>query len=242
MRRESYKIQNNVQKNHWWYHGRRELFYKLISNLNLSPKSKILDAGCGSGGNIDMLKDLTFKKIFCLDISPDSIKYLFKFNTKNLVGKIEKLPFKSNSFDLVLATDVLEHIDHDSDALDELYRVLCPGGKIIITVPAFMSLWGPQDIESHHKRRYKINTLKRVANKCGLSITKCFYFNFILFFHIWLVRKLLILFNLPIKNENLINTNLMNKILFLIFRYDVRFAGFINPPFGVSILLVGEKK
>jgi ubiquinone/menaquinone biosynthesis C-methylase UbiE len=88
-----------------------------------------------------MLSDLGFKHVTGVDMSDDAIR----FCAEKGLGHVEKLPFDNVSFDVVLATDIIEHVDDDNRALAEIARVLRPGGKVLITVPAFQALWGLQD-------------------------------------------------------------------------------------------------
>ena len=77
------------------------------------------------------------------------------------VGDVCHIPHVDNSFDLVLATDIIEHVDNDERALAEINRVLRPGGTAILSVPAFKALWGLQDRISHHKRRYAFSSFRK---------------------------------------------------------------------------------
>ena len=154
---------------------------------------------------------------------------------------MQKLPFADESFDLILATDIIEHIEEDALAMRELTRVLAPGGKILITVPTFMALWGRNDDLSHHKRRYNKVEISSLTLSTGLKIVKRFYFNFILFLPIWTVRRAF--HHLPITSpaELKMTPSIINKLLFGIFSLDVALAPIIHPPFGVSYLIAGEK-
>src|SRR5262249_56745794 len=83
-----------------------------------------------------------------------------------------ELPFDSESFDLVTALDVVEHLDDDVKGLAEIRRVLKPGAPAVIFVPAFQSLWGPNDVQSGHKRRYRLNQLRLAVEQSGLRVDR----------------------------------------------------------------------
>jgi SAM-dependent methyltransferase len=152
------------------------------------------------------------------------------------------LPFGDAIYDLVLATDIVEHVDDDALALREIARVLRPGGVALLTVPAFQSLWGLQDKVSHHKRRYRLtNLLDRVLG-ADLTPLRAYYFNYLLFMPIWLARQVIALLDIPLKSENQVNSALLNRVLTAIFGLDVRTAGLVRPPFGVSALVIARKK
>ena len=156
-------------------------------------------------------------------------------------GDICAMPWPDNSFDLVLATDVIEHVDDDATALAEINRVLRPGGVVLVTVPAFQSLWGLQDKVAHHKRRYRMAGLRDRVRGAGLRIERSFYFNYLLFPAIWAARRVLDVVKPKIGSENQINTPVVNAILGVIFRFDVATAPFLRLPFGVSALVRARK-
>jgi SAM-dependent methyltransferase len=102
----------------------------------------------------------------------------------------EALPFADGSFDLVVATDVIEHIDDDRAALAELRRVAAPGGRLLLTVPAYMWLWSQHDDSHHHKRRYTRRLLRERVEAAGWAPAGSSYFNTALLPPIALVRTL----------------------------------------------------
>ncbi|MER3559157.1 MAG: methyltransferase type 11, partial [Armatimonadota bacterium] len=69
-------------------------------------------------------------------------------------ARLEALPFVNESFRLIVALDVLEHLPDEAHALAELWRVLEPDGWLITTVPAYRWLWSKHDVALHHYRRY----------------------------------------------------------------------------------------
>src|ERR1043166_6628706 len=156
MQEHHYPILFEVEETHWWYLGRRELLASFISDIQAelgAANMRILDVGCGTGANLKMLAkfgtaegvDLSQQALdFCHERGFDGVRY----------GEAENLPYQDNSFDIVTALDVLEHLDDDSTGLDEIFRVLRPGGRALLFVPAFMFLWGVQDDVSNHRRRY----------------------------------------------------------------------------------------
>jgi SAM-dependent methyltransferase len=190
-----------------------------------------------------MLRDLGFNNACGLDPSDDAIRFC---GTKGFLqvqkGDVCQIPYPDASFELILATDVIEHVDDDRLALREIVRVLAPAGRVLLTVPAFRSLWGRQDEVAMHKRRYNLHQLANLVRENGLTIEKSYYFNFLLFIPIWLARRLIDLFNLPVENENRVNNAVLNRILLAIFRADARSARIIHPPFGVSALTIAVKE
>jgi SAM-dependent methyltransferase len=177
-----------------------------------------------------------------LDFSPEAIAYCRQKGLGEVdQGDICAMPFADGSFDLVLATDIIEHVEDDAQALLEIERVLKPDGLALITVPAFAQLWGLQDRVSHHKRRYlKPQLLGRIAD-ARLQVLTAYYFNYLLFLPIWLARRLIDLLGIKLASEAELNSGLVNWVLGKVFLVDVFSARKIKPPFGVSILAFVRK-
>jgi hypothetical protein len=112
----------------------------------------------------------------------------------------------------------------------------------MISVPAFSSLWGLQDDVAHHKRRYRMADLTQKVRSSGLQIRRSYYFNFLLFVPIWLARQFNRIVGIKLASENEINSTGLNQLLYQIFSLDVRVAPLLHPPFGVSIMMIGQKK
>jgi SAM-dependent methyltransferase len=156
----------------------------------------------------------------------------------------ERIEYPDNTFDAVLALDVLEHLENENWALKELNRVLKPGGVAIVMVPAFMFLWGVQDEVSQHFRRYDQKMLKSaIVKSASWNIVRISYFNFFLFFPIALVRVGSRLLGLKSRRQSDfdINGKLMNNLFYLIFNTERKILKLLNYPFGVSILTVLKK-
>lgn len=231
-----------MEEAHWWFKGRRRLFASVIQQLNLSSGSPILDLGTGTGANMRLFKQLGYSNVLGLDSNDLAIRFCAEKGLGDVKkGDICNLPFEENRFDLVLASDILEHVDDDLCALKEIKRVLLPGGCAIITVPAFQSLWGIQDEAGHHKRRYLLSDLRKKIGNVGLRCKDIFYFNYVLFFPIWLIRKAVKIMNIPLKNENRMNSRILNEILTFLFFLDVWTAERVKPLWGVSIYAMVQK-
>ena len=238
----TYAVEAEIEAVHWWFVGRRELFARLLTESGLAQDCDALDIGTSTGTNLRMLGHLGFRHVTGLDTSPEAARYCQEKGLGQVeVGDVCALPFADQSFDVVLATDVLEHVDDDCAALREIRRVLRQGGRALITVPAFSSLWGPQDDLAHHKRRYVRGQLLDAIDRANLRVRRSFYFNYILFVPIWLARRILSVIKPALRSENEINTPALNRVLTWIFRVDVRTAERISPPFGVSALALVER-
>jgi len=222
--------------------GRLELIrtQALLERLLPAPPAAIADVGGGAGIHAAPLAARGYE-VHLVDPVAGHVEQAAGLGLASaLVGDARELPFEDERFALVLATDIVEHVDDDARALAEIRRVLAPGGTAVITVPAFESLWGVQDDVSHHKRRYRKRQFEARLRAAGLDCVEVFYFNYLLFLPIWLARQIIRILGLDVENENLVNTPLINRLLTAIFTLDVRTARWMRAPFGVSILAIAR--
>src|SRR3989338_4848416 len=241
MKDAHYQTIYDTEVSHWLYRVRRKIVHDLIWKYFPHVRDlKILDIGCGA---CLLAKELeVYGEVSGLDVSPMAIEFCRERGVLQVVhGSAERIPFGDRSFDLILALDVIEHIEDDRRALQEIYRVLKPGGVAIIFAPAFNLLWGVSDELSNHYRRYTIKELRKKIRESGFEIARLSYFNFFLFVPIALVRLAARLFRLSIESENTIGSALINSMLYKIFNLESKMLKYINVPFGVSILAVCRK-
>ena len=150
------------------------------------------------------------------------------------------IPFEPGDFDLVAALDVLEHLDDDRASLATLSDRLKPGGKVLITVPAFPFLWSHHDEQHHHRRRYRKRQLVRLIRENGLEPEFAGYFNSLLFPLIAGVRIAKRLFGLK-ADEDQMPPPLVNRCLTAVLSMERHLLGRLPMPFGVSILIIARK-
>lgn len=176
----SYELQTHrVEDEHWWYRGRRRVLARLIATLRLPPGARILDAGCGSGRN--MVELARFGAVTGIELSGVSAAVARRREVGDVVeGSVETLPFADDSFDFAVCLDVIEHLDDDIGVLRELRRVIAPGGTLLLTVPAYPSLWSSHDEVNHHKRRYTQRVLLEHAHAAGWEAVRTTHFNSLL--------------------------------------------------------------
>ena len=239
MERNVYVRQYNQNRNHWWFEGRKLILSRIL-NKYISKKKIILDYGCGVGINLDMLSK--FGKVFYYDKSKLAINYVKKkFSNKNYFININELLKYKKKFDLIVATDVIEHIKKDEKEIIKITHLLKKDGYILITVPAFQSLYSSKDISLKHFRRYNKETLHNLLNKYFIEI-KFTYFNFILFLPI---SVLILFFKITkIKFINRVEKKpnfFINKLAFYLFAFESFFINKIKFPFGISLLFFGKK-
>ena len=240
MEKKVYERHIKNQKTHWWFSVRRELISKFIKKYSKMKKLKILDYGCGSGTNIKALTK--FGDVYCYEKDKRTLDYLsseYKKDKKVIIIKNLKRQIK---YDLIILADVLEHIKEDSNALKTLKKFLKPQGQILITVPAYNFLFSKKDEVLKHFRRYGYNEIKNLISK-NFKILRITFFNTLLFFPIALITFIFKIFRIDYI-EDVENTpnKLINNLLYYIFSIELFFLKYIDFPFGVSIIIVGEKK
>jgi SAM-dependent methyltransferase len=175
-----YELQTHqAEDRHWWYRGRRVVLERVIEDLRLPARARILDAGCGSGRNmVDLVRH---GGVTGIELSETSVRLARKRDVGEVIeGSVLEMPFESDSFDLAASLDVIEHLEDDLGALGELRRVVAPGGSLLVTVPAYQWLWSGHDEINHHHRRYTRRSLQRIGEQAGWQQVRTTYFNSLL--------------------------------------------------------------
>ncbi len=245
MEQHTYAIMNRVEDSHWWYVGRRAILESFLRKIVESRESrvenpKILDVGCGTGANLEMLAN--FGTAEGVDVSDDALEFCKQKGLKAHKGLAEKLPFEDESFDVVTALDVVEHLDDDIAGLKEMYRVLKRDGKTLVFVPAFMWLWGVQDDVSNHRIRYTKKQIVERLRRAGFEIERATYANWTFFAPILAGRTLMKITGIKPESENNVNVSALNGIFGKIFSSERLWLKNFDFPFGVSIVIVAKKK
>jgi SAM-dependent methyltransferase len=258
MQQHTYAIMRRVEENHWWYAGRRQIIKSFLDPLcrnparregqdadgsqtsAQSPALNILDVGCGTGANLEMLSQ--FGEAEGVDISAEALFFCRARGLTNVKqGEAERLPYADKTFDLVTGLDVVEHLDNDLTGLQEMRRVLRRGGHALLFVPAFMFLWGVQDEVSHHRRRYTLAGLKRIVREAGFEIERATYVNLSFFAPILLGRLLMRAVRFRPESENNLTIGFLNGVLGRVLGAERWPLRHLNFPFGVSIICVARR-
>ncbi len=240
MHEENYVFIASFEKKNWWYRAKRHLFSLILKRMNKRFEQS-LDLGCGVGSNFSVLSKWS-KNVIGVDYSVQAIEYC-KSNPYHKLRQMDatKLKFKDNSFDLILCSDVLEHID-DAKAIEEITRILKPEGIFIFSVPAHNYLWGPTDVISKHRKRYEMHDLKKLLSK-DYNIKKLSYWNTLALLPDLIIMKLLKLFGKHREEKNALSfipsilNNILYSVLYLENNWFIRF----NNPEGVSIVGIAQK-
>ncbi len=180
MRQDLYKDLYTKEQVHWWHVGKRSIVYGLL-NRYLPPhgskaERQALDLGCGTGKNLERLEQ--YARATGTDYYEEALRFcLERGHTMLCKADAIDLPFADNTFDITTALDVIEHLDDDYAALKELYRVMKPGGLLIVSVPAYAILWTYWDDILGHRRRYTTAMMRQVATRAGFRVRKLSYSN-----------------------------------------------------------------
>jgi SAM-dependent methyltransferase len=246
MKKEMYSHIHGLEQTHWWYIGRRKIIFDwVLQILSGYTAPKILDIGCGTGFNLEYLRQHGYSDVVGLDFSTDALIFCQSRRlTRLTLGDGATPPFGDSSFEVIMALDLIEHIEDDRSALQALARLLKPEGALIIFTPAFNFLWGLQDEVGHHYRRYTAPQLRRQLETSGLTIKKLTYANTFLFPVIWAGRLWLRLAgnNTQAASENDLHPGWSNKLLAAIFSAEQPLLRHLNLPYGVSLLCVACKQ
>jgi SAM-dependent methyltransferase len=188
MEDQVYSAMYELEDRHWWFRGRRAMIWALLRRHGVQSPLRLLDAGCGTGRHLVEYRVLG--EAHGIDPSPAAVGSCRQRGLRNVTeAPIEQLPFADACFELVLATDVLEHLDDDALALAELRRVASPGAALVVTVPALMWLWSDEDVRLHHRRRYRRPKLVARMRAAGWEPRVATYYNTLLLPPIALARK-----------------------------------------------------
>lgn len=231
---------NELEDTHFWFLAKREFVNSVLYQYKNYIKN-ILDVGSGTGG---MTKHLyKFGRVVGIENNDLAISLSKKRRLKIIKGKAQKLPFTSNSFDLVTFFDVLYHkkIGEEKGVLDEAYRVLKPNGYILITDSAFEFLKSGHDIATQGKKRYRLGDIITLLHNSKFEIIKKSYIYFSIFPMV-IVKRILINKVLNKNDSDVASVqSIINNILYKILKIEAFFLRYISFPFGSSVLVLAKK-
>ena len=193
MKPAEYRRMYEAEESQWWYAGQRAIVAALLRR-ELGPPSagsvrpRLLDAGCGTGGNLEALAGVA--RGIGVDLAPEAIAFCRIRGVTAVRGSVLALPLREASFEIVTSYDVIYHawVSDDRAAVREMTRVLAPGGLLLVRVPALRALWGAHDTEVQSRHRYTRGELVALLRGCGLELLRASYCNSLLF-PLLLVRR-----------------------------------------------------
>lgn len=233
---------HNNESRHFWFKARRDFIKRLLSKSD--KRSVILDIGCASGILIKELIEDGFDAnlIHGIDISQTAIERSKTLGlTQTQVMDAQQIKF-GHKFDILIASDCLEHIKEDNKALNHWSSLLKPNGILLVFVPAYRFLWSKHDEANMHYRRYTKSELKQKLKASNFIIDKASYWNTLLFLPIAMVRILSRIFysKSSVDSVNL-NIPIGNTMFYKLLRLENKYLLKYNSPFGVSVFCVAKK-
>jgi len=241
MDRDAYLSLHAHEELHWWFVARRRIIKKVLNYYFAGKKlNGILEVGCGSGGNLELLS--CFGKVHAMEMDAYCVEMA---NTRKIChvksGSLpDDVPF-TEKFELICMFDVLEHVDEDVKALKAISERLSDDGILFVTVPAYGFLWSNHDVVLNHKRRYMKRQLLDVFAKAGMRPVYSTYFNTFLMPLVLLVRAYNKLTGKSKGDDNKLSPKAVNNLLNKVFSSERFIIPGMSMPFGVSILIVAKK-
>ncbi len=228
-----------LYREHWWWRSREEFLIRVIQGLCLPANPNILDLGCGDGLFFDRLAEFG-GTIEGLESDPSLVSRGTAERYRIHIGPLDRTFAPNKRYTLILMLDVLEHLPNPEESLKQAVELLEPGGRLVLTVPAFRCLWTNHDDMNHHYTRFTKRSLATVAKSANLRIDRCQYF-----FH-WLVPLKLI----ARLKERLIQSQpkppnipwpIVNRSMLALSLLEQRLFGNFTLPVGTSLLAVGKR-
>jgi SAM-dependent methyltransferase len=246
MNADEYTKLEGVEREHWFYAGKREIVFRWLRRLGaLHPEASLVDVGAGTGYFAKEAQQ--YCQVTAVDDYEESLVLARKRLGESAVikGSCTALPLPGESADIVTALDVIEHIADDRGAVQEMFRILKPGGVAVITVPAFQALWSDWDVVLHHQRRYRREPLLQLVRSAGFEVVLSNYVNVLAFPAVYAIRKLrAVKRGQPKANGERAEERIPNPLLNALLKWT-----FVAPacqttvtfPFGVGLLLVARR-
>lgn len=247
MLEHEYRVMFQIEEDYWWYRGVRVMLAGLLGRYlphNRTPQ--LLDAGCGTGKNLELLQP--YGDAWGVDLSRQAIEFCHARGLppdRLMQASVLDLPFPDGRFDLSISFDVVCNIADDVGALREIGRVLAPGARLILLLPAFRFLWSAHDVAVGHQYRYTARDLRDKIARAGLVPERVTYVNLLLFPAIAAFRFAR---RGEMANGASVHSDLVplprpiNGILTALFQAEMRAALQLNLPYGVSTLAIARKE
>ena len=155
------------QPDYWWYRARAGLLQEVFAPFVGAP-GRVLDVGSADAPSVGWLRG--DHRLVNLDLHPGGL-----VPGEGVCGSVTALPFAEATFDVVGAFDVVEHCEDDGRAVGELARVTVPGGRVLLSVPAYRWAWTDHDVRAGHHHRYTRRQVVDVVEAAGLTVLRATY-------------------------------------------------------------------
>lgn len=241
MKSEYYEPYALAEERHWWFAARRTIIRSVLRTLDLAPGANLLEVGCASGGNLEMLGEFGAVKACEYDVT--TLELARRLHPGVEIERCELpevVPFGEEKYDVIGVFDVLEHVEADAAALRSLRERLKPGGRVVLTVPAFRWLWSAHDEINQHFRRYTRQEMVARLREAGLEPAHASYFNLILMPIILLARLASDALRRDPAEQLEPPLPWVNRTLEVIFSSERHVVSRCGLPLGVSLLVVAR--
>jgi ubiquinone/menaquinone biosynthesis C-methylase UbiE len=186
-----------IEDRHFWFRARRRAIVAAIEPIvsGLAGGYHVLEIGCGTGSVLEAIEHACDKgRVVGMDIHAEGLRFArSRVGCPLVQADIRRMPF-TEQFALIGMFDVLEHLPDDEQMLKDVYRIVRPGGALVLTVPALASLWSYADEASRHQRRYELDDLANRLTAAGFTIEFLTHYMSALGPFMRLTRRLLPLF------------------------------------------------
>jgi len=241
MEKGEYAKAYQLEEKNWWYAARRSLVLGLLEKYSCVKNPLVLDLGCGCGKTIEALRRAG-AKCTGVDFSSEAISFCGQRSINAKKMDVLDIIFEDR-FDVVIALDLLEHVENDQLLAEKMFKALKPEGVLLVSVPAFNFLWSHHDTICHHKRRYRRKQLCCLLKKAGFEEKFSSYWNFSFFSPsaaLKIGKRILLkkssksdLFNAPAPINSAMN--------FILGLENALITTGISMPFGTSVFCVAKK-
>lgn len=184
MEANEYEAMYQQEQHFWWYRALHEIILSRLQGLALPAEFRLLDAGCGTGGLLRRVRSAFPEARLCgLEFHSAGIEHLKQLDKVRIInGNLNQLPLADASFDVITLTDVLYHLNiQPQQCLRECYRVLAPGGHLLVNVAAYQWMYASHDKQVHTRERYNARQLRQQLGEAGFTLRHCGYWNSLLF-------------------------------------------------------------
>jgi trans-aconitate methyltransferase len=240
-----YDQQFRVEQKHWWFRAKRHIVWKLVERfapVQSNGKLRVCELGCGTGANLDVVKDRY--DVVGVDSSLQALEYArSRLGARVFQGELPAdIDLPAESFDVLLLSDVVEHVEDDRGSMDTAMRLLKAGGIVVVTVPANPWLYSEYDVRLHHVRRYSKKQFQTLMKGTGGEIKLLSYFNTLLFSPAVAVR---LLGKVMPKRDPMraleVPRKAVNEVLATTMMSEAMALGRLPLPFGLSLVAVIKK-
>lgn len=245
MNPEEYAIMYQVEDHHWWYRGMARITRAVLDRwYRPGAGLRILDAGCGTGGAMSSyLRD--YGEVTGFDFAEEALRFCQRRGALRLArASVTEIPFADGSFDLVVSFDVLceRAVRSDLAALREFYRVLVPGGRVLLRLPAYDWLRGRHDVAVHIQHRYTRGEIARRLREVGFEVEHLSYANMVLFPAALVKRTAERLLSRQEGPSDLtVDPGPLNGLLKAVLSAEAPLVARCGLPFGLTVVAVGYK-